>query len=90
MALDLSQEDLPHALGRSCHDTDIPTFFSWPGVIPVRHQTSNNLREDMAGHPAFRGITPDFNAGTVEDTGGRPGRIPFAPTDARVHGHDDM
>ena len=30
-------------------------------LIPVRHQTSDNPGDDMAGDPAFRGITPDFD-----------------------------
>ncbi len=30
--VDFSQEDLPHALSRSCYDPGIPAFFSWLGV----------------------------------------------------------
>jgi methyltransferase (TIGR00027 family) len=30
--VDFSQEDLPHALSRSCYDAEIPAFFSWLGV----------------------------------------------------------
>ena len=30
--VDFSQEDLPHALSRSCYDAEIATFFSWLGV----------------------------------------------------------
>jgi methyltransferase (TIGR00027 family) len=32
VAVDFSQEDLPHALSRSCYDAEIPAFFSWLGV----------------------------------------------------------
>jgi methyltransferase (TIGR00027 family) len=32
VAVDFSQEDLPHALSRSCYDSEIPAFFSWLGV----------------------------------------------------------
>ena len=32
VAVDFSQEDLSHALSRSCFDSDIPAFFSWLGV----------------------------------------------------------
>jgi methyltransferase (TIGR00027 family) len=32
VAVDFSQEDLPHALSRSCFDPEIPAFFSWLGV----------------------------------------------------------
>ena len=32
VAVDFSQEDLPHGLSRSCYDAEIPAFFSWLGV----------------------------------------------------------
>ena len=32
VAVDFSQEDLPHALSRSCYDAEVPAFFSWLGV----------------------------------------------------------
>jgi methyltransferase (TIGR00027 family) len=32
VAVDFSQEDLPHALSRSLYDPDLPAFFSWLGV----------------------------------------------------------
>ncbi len=32
VAVDFSQEDLSHALSRSCYDSGMPAFFSWLGV----------------------------------------------------------
>jgi methyltransferase (TIGR00027 family) len=32
VAVDFSQEDLPHALSRAPYDPDLPAFFSWLGV----------------------------------------------------------